>query len=329
MNKRGNPLYWSFPCGTWYATSIRVSAYFPLIVLIICVRLENFALGLAVSGTLFASVLLHEIGHIVGVRYTGGSGDEILIWPLGGLAMVRPAGTFTSRILTPAAGPLVNAALCGITLWAVLHSDVGVSAMNPIRLPIAELSGNLVHDLMILTFWVNLVLFLLNLLPVYPLDGGRILNAVLASRVGNETATELSLRIGFVAGLLTMMTGMFFEKSWLLFIGAMVFVLNALETIQVRTSESYDDSFMGYDFSQGYTSLERGDEVKTSRRPGMLKRWRERRQVEKRRRAEQEEVEAALQLDQLLQKVHNEGLDALSDSERRLLDRESDRFRDK
>ena len=76
----------------------------------------TLALGIAVCAVLWVSVLLHEFGHIYGARLTGGSGNEILLWPLGGLAFVRPAGTLKSQLISTGGGPLVNLALCLITL---------------------------------------------------------------------------------------------------------------------------------------------------------------------------------------------------------------------
>ena len=107
-------------------------------------------------------------------------------------------------------------------------------------------------------------------------------------------------------------------------------LLNLQESFQLRASEGYDDSFMGYDFSQGYTSLDRGDDHPLpARRPSLWRRWREQRRAEKFLREQEQEAEAEKQLDLLLEKVHSEGIDSLSDAERRLLDHVSARYRDK
>ena len=65
-------------------------------------------------GAIFlASLLVHEFCHVFAVRLTGGVGNEVLIWPLGGLAFVQPAGHFRSQFFTPAAGPFANLIVCG------------------------------------------------------------------------------------------------------------------------------------------------------------------------------------------------------------------------
>ena len=85
---------------------MRISVYLPLFLLLLCWRLQDVQLGLVFGGVFFFSVLLHEFGHVIAARMTGGSGEEILVWPFGGLAFVRPAGTFRSQLLTSMAGPM-------------------------------------------------------------------------------------------------------------------------------------------------------------------------------------------------------------------------------
>src|SRR4029077_17842509 len=131
-------------------------------------------LGGALFGILFASVLLHEIGHILAARATDGSGDEILMWPLGGLAFVETSSA-RSQAITAAAGPLVNLLLCGLFLPAVLVADVIPTVFNPLRVPFARAAfrTHLASDVQVLTFWFNWVSFLVNLIPAFPLDGGQ------------------------------------------------------------------------------------------------------------------------------------------------------------
>src|SRR5436190_1868273 len=118
MEMHRNPLFWSISLGTWFGVRIRVSVFFPLMLIWLWFRL-GLNLGSAVGGLLFGSVLLHEFGHILAANATGGSGDEVVIWPLGGLALVDNRGSTRSMILTAAAGPAVNLVLCLFTLPAV------------------------------------------------------------------------------------------------------------------------------------------------------------------------------------------------------------------
>lgn len=327
MSNRESPLFWSFPCGTWFLTRVRVSIFFPLLVLIICVRLGDLRLGLTFAGIFFLSVVFHEFGHVLAARLSGGSGNEILIWPLGGLAYVQPAPTFRSQLLTPAAGPAVNLALCGITLLAVLDSGYIAQALHPLKLPPVMLGETVFSDLLLLTFCANWVLLLVNLVPVYPLDGGRMLHTCLLTRYDGNSATEIYIRVGFIVAFLVMLAGLFVDSTWTVFLGAIVLVLNLQESQQMQSAESYDESFMGYDFSQGYTSLERSASSRRERRSGVLERWRAKRRAEKLRREQQKVAEEERLLDQLLDKVHAHGIESLTEAERRQLTRVSNRFR--
>ena len=156
-----------------------------------------------------------------------------------------------------------------------------------------------------------------------------MLQACLSARLGGEVATEIYVRVGFIFGFLLLLGGLMFDSTWIVFIGAIVLVLNMQESFQLRMGESYDESFMGYDFSQGYTSLEQSDETAAQPRPGFFRRWRERRETEKIRREQEKQQEVEVQLDALLAKVHDHGIDSLTDVERRQLNRASARFRDK
>lgn len=329
MSHRDGFLQWSLPVGTWFGTQVRISIWFPLLALVLCLRLEDWTLGLTVTGVLFVSVLLHEFGHVAGARMTGGSGHEILMWPLGGLAWVHPAATLSSQVLTTLAGPLVNLALCAITFWPVLESGRLADALNPLVLPISRLSADPLHDLLLLTFSLNWVLWLVNLIPVMPIDGGRMLRSVIAARMGSATATEFGIRVGMAVGVLAMFIGLLVSSALVVLVGAVIFIVNLQEQFQVRIGESYDDSFMGYDFSQGYTSLERSDERPREKRTTAWQRWRARRRAEKERRQQQQALEAERELDALLDKVHTNGLESLTDAERRQLARASARYREK
>jgi len=283
------------------------------------------------GGIFIASILFHEFGHVVAARMTGGAADEILLWPLGGLAFTQPADSLRSRLLTPAAGPLVNLVLCGLTLKAVLDSPYTSEAFHPLKVPGVDFSGELLSDVLVLIFAANWILLLFNLLPVYPLDGGQILQTLLTARFGNQNGIIAYIRVGCAVGVIAMVAGLCYEDGGtvLVFFGAILLLLNMREMNQLRSGENYDESFMGYDFSQGYTSLERDQATAPERRPGFLERWKERRQQEKRLRKKEEHAQVELQLDNILDKVHQSGIDSLTVDERRLLDRASSQFRER
>lgn len=248
---------------------------------------------------------------------------------MGGLAAVAPASSFRSRFLTPAAGPLVNLTLCLLTLIPVLGTEFRTAVFHPFVVPISGMSTSPLTDVFILTFWVNYILMLINLIPVHPFDGGRMLQACLSTRWKSESATDIYLKVGCIVGFIGFLGGMMADSTWVVAISAFVLLMNLQESFQMRSGESYDDSFMGYDFSQGYTSLERENEQRAARKPGWLERRRERKREEKTRREQERKIEVQQQLDVLLDKIQTHGMDSLSDAERRQLEQASALFREK
>jgi stage IV sporulation protein FB len=331
MNQAENPIYLSFPVGTWFATRIRISVFFPLLILLIALRVHDLTLGLTIGGILFALILVHEYAHIFAARLTGGYGEEILIWPLGGLAFCHPGYSFKSKLLTPAAGPIFHAVCCLILAYPMYGTDQLLVAINPRTMREVNLFGlDFLTQVVVITFALNWILLLLNLIPVYPLDGGRILRTLLSRRLNSETATQLYIRIGVIFGFGFLLIGMFVDDSMIVCLGALVLVLNLQESFRLQTADHYDDSFMGYDFSQGYTSLERAeDDEQAGRGKGAIKRWRERRAAQRAERERQQEVDEEQQVDQILDKLHKNGRDALTSAEKQVLQRVSDRLRNK
>ena len=167
-------------------------------------------------------------------------------------------------------------------------------------------------------FWFNWVCLLINLLPAFPLDGGQIVRSWLTARMGAGIGTEIAIRIGMVAAVLMVLAGFIvFKHVTLVVIGFTIFLLAINEHYQLQASRSYDESFMGYDFSQGYTSLERSETAKPERRVGLWQRWLQRRRAEKMRRLEEQDQATEQQLDALLAKVHERGLSSLTPAESR------------
>ena len=137
--------------------------------------------------TLFLIVLLHEFGHALACRSVGGQADEIVLWPLGGVAFVAPPMRPGATLWTIAAGPLVNV-LIGVVLVAVnLVAGIQGWAVTPDAVRF------------LLTIWyINAGLLVFNLLPIYPLDGGQIVRALLWYVIGRAR----SLMVASVLGLL-------------------------------------------------------------------------------------------------------------------------------
>jgi Zn-dependent protease len=141
--------------------------------------------------SLFAIVLLHEFGHATACRQVGGRADEIVLWPLGGIAFVSPPPRPGPVLWSIAAGPLVNVLLVPVTEGALsLADNQGLPQINP--------DAN--HFLLTLTR-LNEGLLIFNMLPIYPLDGGQILQALLWFIMGQARSLMVVSVIGMAVAL--------------------------------------------------------------------------------------------------------------------------------
>jgi Zn-dependent protease len=160
--------------------------------------------------SLFVIVLMHEFGHALACRSVGGKADQIVLWPLGGVAFVDPPQRPGAMLWSIAAGPLVNVALFPLLLVICLTgSSLGWAQDRP----------DLFQYLVSLCF-IDGGLLAFNLLPIYPLDGGQILRSLLWYGVGRARSLMISSTIGFIAvGLLLIFA---IRTPWLIIMGAFV-----------------------------------------------------------------------------------------------------------
>jgi Zn-dependent protease len=159
---------------------------------------------------LFLIVLLHEFGHALACRQVGGKADQIMLWPLGGVAYVDPPQRPGATLWSLAAGPLVNVALLPLLggAYFTAHS-LGWAQTMPNAL--SWLGWVLVIDLSLLLF---------NLLPIYPLDGGQILRSLLWFFLGRARSLQVATVVGFIGGACFVLYGLFRQSVWLLAVSA-------------------------------------------------------------------------------------------------------------
>jgi len=157
----------------------------------------SFAWNVAEYLSLFGIVLLHEFGHALACRQTGGKADEIILWPLGGVAFVRPPPRPGAELWSIAAGPLVNVVLVPV-IFGLIRARTGLGWGAD--------SADYRQFLQAL-FWINSGLLAFNLLPVYPLDGGQILRSLLWFAVGRARSLKIATLLG-IAGVVLLAGGL-------------------------------------------------------------------------------------------------------------------------
>ena len=135
---------------------------------------------------LFGIVLMHEFGHALACRQVGGDAHEILLWPFGGVAYVSPPPRPGAVLWSIAAGPLVNVVL--FPVLTLVTSFLGTTS----------LAGSDLYELVRAVRTINTYLLIFNLLPIYPLDGGQILQALLWFGLGRAKSLFVATIVGFV-----------------------------------------------------------------------------------------------------------------------------------
>ena len=291
----------------------------------------SFALALLLT------ILLHEFGHAYAAAKVGGRTEKIILWPLGGLAVCEAPQEPRSQFWVAAGGPIVNLGL-GLVVTGICIA-IGLDFLP-------SFSGEVIfwQRLLQYLFLWNFVLLLVNLLPCYPLDGGRILHCWLWNRMdSHHGALELTLRISRLTAIVALIFGGativlgFTDEGWrfrhpfldeLGFVSAFCGLLYFLTSRQIREQvlyETEDSGAFGHDFSAGYTSLDGASPA--GRRPGFFERWKLKRQQRQEDKKEQGEARDRERLDGLLEKIHKEGMGSLSPKERRFLESASKKLR--
>ncbi|MFO0908713.1 MAG: site-2 protease family protein [Isosphaeraceae bacterium] len=181
--------------------------------------------GVLFALALFGCVVLHELGHALAARRFGIPTLDITLLPIGGLArMQRIPEKPAQELVVAIAGPLVNVAIAGALLLAGVRLPVVTSQQTGLELP---------------GFWtrlllVNMVLVLFNLLPAFPMDGGRVLRALLAMRMNYARATRLAASVGQFVAIGFALLGLSIPNPFLLLISLFVWTGAEAEASQVE-----------------------------------------------------------------------------------------------
>lgn len=332
-----NPLMWAPSIGTVFGIRIRVHMLF---ILYIAFELlgagGNFLYSAHFLFILFGSVFLHELGHCYAARKVGGSADEVLMWPLGGLATVDGPRTPWPQFAIAIGGPCVTLLLLVISrtiMWLAMGANRHVP-MSPFWWPNFSNPWVSPWAWLDLTFRTNLGLFLFNLWPMYPMDGGRMLQCGLWWKMGLRRSMFVTTAVGMVAavimGFVAILPSMWGDHDGgglrssvssinftLLAIAVMGYMTCWQQRQMAAAGVGYDDDFSG----MGYTA------ERSEQREGWMSRWR-RKRAEAQRRRQAAEIEAEqVEVDRILAKVHDHGIGSLTRGEKRTLETATQRER--
>jgi stage IV sporulation protein FB len=316
----------SLPLGRLLGVRVRVHYSLPIFIVALALLIDwhrgyPLASKLFSLGALVLGLMVHELGHILAARTAGAELNSVVFWPLGGLETWSfPRGG--AGVLTAIGGPLFNlmtAITCAAVVWFLAGKYVSLDPFHP--LPPNDSAFN--RSGAMYAWWLfiaNYDLMLINLLPITPLDGGRVIQSALAVRTGMQRAASTAAKLGMVGAGVLVIFGLAYRINLILIaIGAALFIYCAILRLVLKESEAQElVSPVAGDF--GSTLIEEPPHKRRRR----VSRWVVRRL---RRQAKREAAELA-RLDAILAKVSGHGLASLTWSERRALRRATRRKRE-
>ncbi len=250
---------WSIPAGRLFGVDIRIHLTFVALLIFVWftqpgdMATSGAARGLVLVAIIFASVVLHELGHTLVAQSSGVAVRSIILLPIGGVTMMedtgQPNANLARDIRIAMAGPLVSLVIAAV-------SGVCISLFYPqARLWAHPLvyTGNLPRAL----FWGNVFLCAFNLLPAYPTDGGRVLRAYFAERMEYVRATRLAVTVGQGFAMLFIFLGVW--NTWLMLIGFFLFVGAQLEDRSVVFQSVLESVRMEDVMLTGFSTLSPAD----------------------------------------------------------------------
>lgn len=312
-------LNWSVPIGVYLAVRVRVHILLLGYAVYILFTTEDLFWALRMLLVLFVSVLLHEFGHILACRRMGGRGNDILMWPLGGLAYCAPPHTPWAHFVTIIWGPAVNlilAATAYISLWA-WRGDLIPVGFNPFS-PWIGFAGSTAVELVALAFVINYILMLFNLcLVFYPLDGGRIVWTILWAKLGYGRGSYITSRVGIGAAIVALLAGLLMENSMLTVIAFFGLFESIQMGMRLKAEAAMGPAFDPIDYGQHMHGSARG--------PGVLARWTEARRAKSREAKGRREQAFQGEVDRILDKVRDQGMQSLTRREKKTLGEATER----
>jgi Zn-dependent protease len=322
----------TFPLFRIFGIQIRIHWFYPILILMYIIQGATDSGGgalmvgfyAALMAGLLLTTIVHELGHCFGARSVGGHAEQILLWPLGGLAYVGHGGAPRNDIKIAAMGPLMHlplaALLGGLVLlwhpweWRFLNLFDSWYPFHPFR-------ENFTPNLLLGLFKLQILLLAFNLfVPAYPLDGGRILTNLLLMRFGRDRAAAVTTFFSIPIGVGILFWA--FTRRDFMFGLLGIWILSEAWQIRKLIAAGQIDAHPMFAGSPEFDySPERPE------RKGFFARWRDRRTRAAAVKDAARVSSDRARVDEVLDKVSREGIGSLTSAEKQVLDDASRRGR--
>jgi stage IV sporulation protein FB len=333
---------WSVSLGHWAGIHVRIHIFLLLFAVVSLAYMESdlywpafLSLGVAA-----VSLALHEAAHAFAALRVGGKVDSVILGPVGGLVSPRVPDEPEVQLFVALAGPIVHLSLVvvaavGLALAGYTHI---LTLLNP--LPLTLYDDDPTNTWMFLgkiTLWLNWMLMLLNLLPAYPFDGGPIFRAMLWPALGRRTARVVTSRAGMVIGVLIAAAAIpeygppelnvfTFVKLPLVMLGIFVF-FSARQDLVSDWSEDLFDDMSGYRVRSDGVDLLAPMELENDDEEAVLVEHQQRQGEPREQRRQTQEASEDARVDDILARLHDNGMSQLSSEELAILQRASERYK--
>ena len=327
-----NPLMWLLRGRVHVFTvwGVRVSAHASLIVFATFILLLGGWVGptfldrLAFIAVLFGIILLHEFGHIAGGRMTGGQADEVELTPLGGLALVQPAKGWYAHTVTIVCGPLVNVLIC-LACAGLLGALYGGAPLGLFSFGSFESSFEAATSTpgrwLLYVYSISYFLLLFNMLPVWPLDGGQLLQGLLWWRIGWYRATMITTLVALIGGGIMVVYGLFLFRGGGGLMFAFIGGTCAWNSFQLRKQLQAASEFDFGDRDEPDYMKSVFMDPDEPEKVGVAERVRRRRADARQQKAAAAAMRLEQEVDAVLEKISKSGMGSLTHAERKTLER--------
>lgn len=293
-----------------------------------------YLFGFVLAMFFVGSCFLHAYAETVIAGRLGVSTKATVLMPFGGHAILDLPSPSVSMV-TSAVGPVVHLGIC-LLCFPVVIIEGQMENFSPFILPAVSFEEHGFASAGLLLFSINWKLFLVNLIPISPLDGANFIRSWKAADSGVESnsASWNWAQFGLLVSMLFFGFSLLSSGPWVPVLAGFLLAWSCVEFLLLSMREYDDESVLGYDFSEGYTSLERDESdaelpaaPPRERALGPIARWKAKRAAKKRQREREQREWAAQELDRLLDKVGKVGMDGLTPDEKKTLKQVSVRYK--